>query len=85
MKDKNYDFEVLLDAHRSTKDKDLVYATYAAAFNFSGIPQKMIIDGDGNLRWRSTGYGGSPSALADEIGFVIDLLKKESKRNLNTN
>lgn len=83
LKEKDYDFEVLLDAHRSGKNKDLVYATYAAAFKFSGIPQKMIIDGNGNLRWRSTGYKGSPSALADELGFVIDMLKKESKRNLN--
>ncbi|MDR1718979.1 MAG: TlpA family protein disulfide reductase [Dysgonamonadaceae bacterium] len=79
LNEKKYDFNVLLDRRRDDKHQDLVYSTYAAAFHFSGIPQKMIIDGNGNLRWRSTGYGGSPSALVDEISFVIELLKKESK------
>jgi len=46
--------------------------------HFSGIPQKMIIDGNGMVRWTSTGYMGSPSALADEISYVIELLKKEN-------
>ncbi len=74
---KGYDFTVLYDAHNPKTDKgDLAYYTYSKAFGFSGIPQKMIIDGNGHLRWRSTGYYGSPSALADEISYVIEHVKK---------
>lgn len=65
---------------RRTKNKrDLIYETYAKTFHFSGIPQKMIIDGNGNLRWRSTGYYGSPSALVDEISFIVEYLKSEAE------
>lgn len=78
LKEKGFTFTVVLDnLNPATKKRDLVYSTYAKAFGFSGIPQKLIIDGNGNLRWRATGYNGSPSALADEIGFVIDYLKNE--------
>ena len=76
IKEKNYDFTVLIDAKNpETQKHDYMYSTYAKAFHFSGIPQKMIIDGNGRLRWRATGYEGSPSALADEIGYIIDFLK----------
>lgn len=80
--DKQYNFTVLLDAENPANGKtDLVYSNYAKAFHFSGIPQKLIIDGQGNLRWRSTGYDGSPSALADEISYIIHLLKNEQTTN----
>ena len=73
-----YDFTVLLDNKNPESGKrDYLYSTYAKAFHFSGIPQKMIIDANGKLRWRSTGYNGSPSELSDEISCVIELLKNE--------
>ncbi|WP_455498737.1 TlpA family protein disulfide reductase [Coprobacter sp.] len=82
LKEKHFDdLQVVLDEPNPANKgrRDLLYSTYAKAFKFSGIPQKMIIDGDGNLRWRSTGYYGSPSALADEISFVIEYLKNEKR------
>lgn len=73
-----YPFEVLYDGYNAdTKGNDLMYSKYAKAFSFSGIPQKMIIDKNGDLRWMSLGYMGSPSELADEITYIIELLKKE--------
>ncbi len=79
--EKGYNFQVVFDEPRpdDAKYRDHVYNTYAKAFHFSGIPQKMIIDGNGNLRWRSTGYYGSPSALCDEISYIIEYLKNENK------
>ncbi|WP_442845102.1 TlpA family protein disulfide reductase [Leeuwenhoekiella sp. H156] len=78
--EKDYPFEVLYDAvNPETGKPDAVYSKYAEAFKFSGIPQKMIIDQDGYLRWRSTGYSGSPSALADEIKTIVEFLKSEPK------
>lgn len=76
--EKKYNFNVLYDGKNlATGKPDAVYSAYAKSIGFSGIPQKMILDGKGNLRWMSTGYMGSPSELADEISYVIELLKAE--------
>ena len=74
IKEKGYTFQVVFDEPNPQNEnkRDLIYETYAKTFHFSGIPQKMIIDGNGNLRWRSTGYYGSPSALVDEISFIVE-------------
>ncbi|MBF4516860.1 TlpA family protein disulfide reductase [Flavobacterium sp. ANB] len=80
IKEKGYDFTILYDGKNSKTGKfDETYEKYAKAFKFSGIPQKMIIDQNGKLRWQSTGYFGSPSALADEISIIIEYLKAEKK------
>lgn len=42
----------------------------------SGIPQKAIIK-NGKIRYRASGYAGSPSGLMDEISAVVELLKAE--------
>ena len=44
--------------------------------NASGIPQKAIIK-NGKIRYRASGYSGSPSGLMDEISAVVELLKAE--------
>ncbi|WBL21477.1 TlpA family protein disulfide reductase [Zunongwangia sp. HRR-M8] len=78
IEENNYPFEILYDAENPESGKfDDTYAKYSKAFEFSGIPQKMIIDQHGKLRWRSTGYSGSPSELADEISIIIEYLKSE--------
>lgn len=76
--EKGYTFQVVLDGKNpETGAGDLVYSTYSKQMHTSGIPWKVIIDGKGNLRWTGTGYHGSPTALADEIGYVVDYLKSE--------
>lgn len=42
----------------------------------SGIPKKAVLKG-GKVRYRASGYDGSPSGLMDEISAVIELLKQE--------
>ncbi len=80
IEEKGYDFTLLYDnVNAKTGKMDDTYQKYAQDFKFSGIPQKMIIDQKGNLRWRSTGYSGSPTELADEISIIIDYLKAENK------
>lgn len=76
LKEKGYDFQVLLDNKDENGKGEAVYNYYARQFRFSGIPQKMIIDGDGNVRWIASGYYGSPSALADEISIIIEEIRK---------
>jgi thiol-disulfide isomerase/thioredoxin len=80
IKEKNFDFTILYDGKNPKTGKlDETFERYAKAFHFSGIPQKMIIDQNGKLRWQSTGYYGSPSELADEIAIIIEYLKAEKK------
>lgn len=80
IKEKGFDFTILYDSKNPKTGKlDAVYEKYSKAFHFSGIPEKMIIDQDGKLRWMSNGYFGSPSELADEISIIVDYLKTEKK------
>ena len=75
---KGMHLDVLLDAKSdSTGQLDDTYNKYTRALSFSGIPAKVIIDQHGVIRWLGSGYYGSPSALADEISYIIELLKKE--------
>lgn len=77
---KKYPFHVLFDGkNKETGEQDQVYSIYSRAYKLSGIPLKMIIDQEGRLRWINTGYYGSPSALADEIGFIVQTLQQEKK------
>lgn len=80
IKEKGFDFTILYDSKNPKTGKyDATYEKYASAFHFSGIPEKMIIDQNGNLRWMSNGYFGSPSELADEISIIVEYLKAEKK------
>ncbi|MEL1241207.1 TlpA family protein disulfide reductase [Flavobacterium flavipallidum] len=80
IKEKGFDFTILYDSKNPKTGKyDAVYENYANAFHFSGIPQKMVIDQNGKLRWMSNGYFGSPSELADELSIIIEYLKSENK------
>ncbi len=54
------------------KDMSVVYKSMFA--NTSAIPQKAILKG-GRIRYRSGGYAGSPSVLADELAIAISILK----------
>lgn len=77
IKEKGYNFQVCYDEPTAQGKKENIYSTYASQFHSSGIPMKMVIDQKGNARWFSNGYYGSPTALVDELSFVIDYLEKE--------
>ncbi len=73
---KNFPFRVLLDEKApGGKTLDAVYSQYSKAYQMSGIPQKLIIDPSGSLRFITVGYGGSPSALADEMQAMVELAR----------
>lgn len=60
-KSKGFDFHILYD---TTSD---AYKHYSSLIHTSGIPFKVIIDGNGQIRNYNVGYKGSPSGLKDEI------------------
>ena len=61
----NYPFHVLLD------DKNEVIEKYKV----SGIPTKFIIDGNGNIRFKSVGFQGTDDQLVEELSAMISMIK----------
>ena len=73
---KNFPFRVLLDEKApGGKTLDAVYSKYSKEYRMTGIPQKLIIDPSGTLRFITVGYMGSPSALADEMQAMVELAR----------
>ncbi|MBN1638835.1 MAG: TlpA family protein disulfide reductase [Ignavibacteriales bacterium] len=65
IKTNNYPFQVLLDL-----DNKVI-----TSYKVSGIPTKFIIDKNGNIRFKSVGFGGSSEELIAELNAMIYLLK----------
>jgi thiol-disulfide isomerase/thioredoxin len=66
MTKKGYPFYVLMD-----NDNKMV-----EDFKVSGIPTKFIIDKNGNIRFKSIGFGGNTDELVDEISTMIEIASK---------
>ncbi|MBD0254969.1 MAG: redoxin domain-containing protein [Cytophagales bacterium] len=60
---KKYDFTVPMDV-----DNQVI-----GAYKVDGIPTKFVIDPQGNIRFKSVGFGGGPDDLVEELGMMIDL------------
>lgn len=72
-----YSFKVLYDDENpDTKGNDRVFKSMLPVFHSSAIPRKVVLK-NGIIRYTAEGYGGSPSALADELSQVIEILKAE--------
>lgn len=65
IKKNNYPFHVLMD------EKNEV----VSAFKVSGIPTKFVIDGNGNIRFKSVGFSGNTNEMVEEIGVMIKMLQ----------
>ncbi|BAV05389.1 Thiol-disulfide isomerase or thioredoxin [Filimonas lacunae] len=73
----NFPFQVLFDNPMTDgKHTGEVFERVCKLFHISGIPQKLIIDKKGHVRFITVGYKGSASALADEMVELIELTKK---------
>ncbi|MBS0028342.1 TlpA disulfide reductase family protein [Chitinophaga sp. 22321] len=77
VKQEGFRFHLLHDAvNKKTGEQDLVFKSFVPYFQSSAIPRKVILK-DGIMRYTSEGYSGSPSKLADELTYAIELLKAE--------
>ncbi len=65
---KNYTFQVLMDEENKMID----------AYKVSGIPTKFILDGNGNIRFKSMGYSGNNDKTVQELSMMIDMLRPEA-------
>lgn len=62
-----YDFHVLMDNDNKVVEQ----------FKVSGIPTKFVIGKDGNVRFKSVGFGGSNDQLVMELTAMIDMAKEK--------
>ena len=44
-----------------------------ADFKVQGIPSKFVIDKNGNIRFKSVGFGGNDDGLVDEITMMVEM------------
>lgn len=72
MANTTYTFNVLLDTkNKENPDKfDVI-----SAYDVPGIPTKFIIDGNGNVRFKKVGFGGSADGTVKELDIMIALAK----------
>jgi peroxiredoxin len=70
----NYPFEVLMDLQDKVTGLNKVVDSYKV----TGIPTKFVIDKDGNIRFRFTGFSGGNDAAVEEVSAMIELAKKGS-------
>jgi len=70
--DNKYSFQVLVDK----KDPQTGINKVVTNYKISGIPTKLVIDANGNVRFRLTGFSGGDDMAVMELSAMIDLAKK---------
>jgi thiol-disulfide isomerase/thioredoxin len=68
----NYPFEVLMDL----KDPATGVNKVVESFGVSSIPTKFVIDKDGNIRFRFSGFSDGNDAAVAEVAAMIELARK---------
>lgn len=66
----NYPFHVLFDT-----DLDPV----AKRYGIKGIPTKLVIDGNGKIRFRMVGFEGGADAAVEELSALIEITKQQQE------
>ena len=79
MQEQGYTFNVLFDEKVDPSqpgNNSKVFSQMKDINHSTAIPRKMILK-DGYVRLTEEGYGGSPSRLADEVTYAVEMLKNE--------
>ncbi|EDM36255.1 Thiol-disulfide isomerase and thioredoxin [Pedobacter sp. BAL39] len=71
MMENHYPFEVLMDL-KNDKGANPV----AQSYNVGGIPAKIVIDKNGNIRFSVVGFSGGQEAAVEEIAAMIEQSQK---------
>jgi len=66
MKKKDYPFKVLMD------DENVAVGDYGV----EGIPARFIVDKEGNIAFKTTGFSGSIDEMVDELTVMVELAAK---------
>jgi thiol-disulfide isomerase/thioredoxin len=68
--DNGYTFQILMDL----KDAQTGNNNVVESFGITGIPTKFIVDKNGNIRFRVTGFSGSNESVVKELSAMIELV-----------
>lgn len=68
LKANNYTFDLYMD----DKDPSTKMNPAVALFGVRGIPAKFVIDGQGRIRYKLTGFGGGNDAAVEELSTMIE-------------
>lgn len=69
---RNYKFDLYMDP----RDAGTKRSPAADAFKIDGIPAKFIINGDGKIRFKASGFSGKAEAVAEEVVQMVELARK---------
>lgn len=72
LKDNNFTFNLLMDLKDASTNKNPA----VTAFDVKGIPAKFIIDKEGYIRYKGSGFGGGDDELVAELTALIEAVKK---------
>lgn len=75
-----YTFNVLFDT-KNKQDPSRFDVIDSYNLNGDGIPQKYIIDGNGNIRFKKVGFSGSADGTVKELDMMIELAKGASQNS----
>lgn len=67
----NYPFQVLMDLKNNDGVNKVV-----ESFKVEGIPTKFVIDKNGDIRFKFTGFSGGDDAAVEEVSAMIELAQK---------
>ncbi|MFZ5516925.1 MAG: redoxin domain-containing protein [Candidatus Zhuqueibacterota bacterium] len=65
IQDKKYSFRVVMD----------LKSEVVTAYGVDGIPTKFVVDKNGNIRFKSVGFGGDANKLVEELSLMIEMVK----------
>ncbi|MFC0184472.1 Peroxiredoxin [Pseudarcicella hirudinis] len=71
--EKAYPFQVLMDL----QDEKTGLNNVVDSFKVTGIPTKFVIDKEGNIRFKFTGFAGGDDAAVEEITAMIEMSEKK--------
>lgn len=72
LKENNYNFQLVMDLKDPvTKTNNIV-----TSYKVTGIPTKFLIDGEGNIRYKVTGFSGGDEAAVEELSAMIESVRK---------
>lgn len=69
---RDYKFDLYMDPRSPTTKRSAA----ADAFKVSGIPAKFIIDGNGKVRFKVSGFEGKNEAAAEEVVQMVEIARK---------
>ncbi len=78
LKDHNFPFQLLMDLKNPATGINQI----AKDYKIKGIPAKFVIDRDGNIRFRLTGFSGSDSMAVQKLSLMIEIAKKAMERTM---